>query len=107
MVKTAMAGASRASVSEKSSSTSQTPLTIAPIILTLEKMPIANYKKKFWTEKLIFPMVKQCSFVDQDYSMIRYLNGAISEPAETNLIYPTCDTDNLIVAPWLVNSNDD
>ncbi|RVW27277.1 hypothetical protein CK203_103086 [Vitis vinifera] len=46
MVKTAMAGANRGSVTEESTDTSQMPSTIAPIVVTPENTPLQITTKK-------------------------------------------------------------
>ena len=101
--KIAIAGASRGSLSEESSETSQTPPTIAPTILTSENAPLQITTKKL-NGKFFLPWSSVVLMVVQGCGKLRYLNGTITEPAKTNPTYPTWDANNSIVISWLVNS---
>ena len=106
MVKTAMAGANRGSVTEESTDTSQMPSTIAPIVVTPENTPLQITTKKLngknflqWSRAILMAIRGQ--------GKLGYLNNTISKPEKRNSSSTTWFANNNIVMSWLVNSMSD
>ena len=106
MVKTVMVGVSRDSIIEESMDTSQTPSTIAPIIVTLENTPLHITTKKLngknflqWSRAILMAIRGQ--------GKLGYLNNTISKPEKRNSSSTTWFANNNIVMSWLVNSMSD